>query len=727
MKLYVHLEGTPDLTWVSTVDNPKQKKVQWLHKGFCQAFEAAHPQYTGLPVLPDTIVLSKSAASAKRKLDPDSTIASNNLTEGADLFVHIDTEKATEAMNRTPAPTESKPEPSETKEKKKPSKKYDDPDMRMVFESLKSREIRQMREKCQQLVDRNSHSVAGHYGLAQAFKIRKQWSSVMQHLQECISCVPDNLEFMMELADSQLEAGDLQDALTSYQKGIEFATEGEPEVLMDLHIGVANTMLKAGRFDTAREIIVAVLRKDENHKRGLMAYAQYHALQHKDEEEQLKVMLRLVVSDTENASYREATAELLAKPSGVSFMRSILPATAASAPAYGLLGTIARDFSQIPAAEEFYKIALEARSYADAAYALILVHILELHCVASAPLIQVADYLRRNITDSVGGITAGAVLKCFENILTQDALRTLDDDRPHHLTIEYNAPPDIDTIDEPDKPATRHYTEKERDLLALFFTAAKVLYWTGYFDESARIVNLVTALRHGAKLHMTQIRNENSYFGCVEQLLASVPREPPKPDAPFLYVLGDSHSMPLAWRTVKIAGVEHVMRPFLVTGCKCWHLRPESKFYPKYNFQQAISHVPDGSRVMFVFGEIDCREGMLHAVERGYHETRRDAMTNTIGIYTDVLQSLAETKNLEVFVHPAAPVLNPTRSMVLEFDAMLPMFVAEYPRLHWLQFHMKLLDSHGNLVPDYRLDDTHLNPRYIPLLAEALTDAVKKV
>ena len=38
-------------------------------------------------------------------------------------------------------------------------------------------------------------------------------------------------------------------------------------------------------------------------------------------------------------------------------------------------------------------------------------------------------------------------------------------------------------------------------------------------------------------------------------------------------------------------------------------LLPEGTFYPKLNFQSAMQHIPDGSDVIFLIGEIDCREG----------------------------------------------------------------------------------------------------------------------
>lgn len=87
--------------------------------------------------------------------------------------------------------------------------------------------------------------------------------------------------------------------------------------------------------------------------------------------------------------------------------------------------------------------------------------------------------------------------------------------------------------------------------------------------------------------------------------------------------------MATAWHTVKYQDHEHILRPILVTGMKLWHIREESQFYPKINFWngvrqsksnkinvQLICTVPPKSKVIFLFGEIDCREGLLLAVEK---------------------------------------------------------------------------------------------------------------
>jgi hypothetical protein len=53
-----------------------------------------------------------------------------------------------------------------------------------------------------------------------------------------------------------------------------------------------------------------------------------------------------------------------------------------------------------------------------------------------------------------------------------------------------------------------------------------------------------------------------------------------------------------------------------VTGLKVWHLREGSSFYPKEQFWRTVGLIPDGAQAVVVMGEIDCREGLLQAVEK---------------------------------------------------------------------------------------------------------------
>ena len=90
-----------------------------------------------------------------------------------------------------------------------------------------------------------------------------------------------------------------------------------------------------------------------------------------------------------------------------------------------------------------------------------------------------------------------------------------------------------------------------------------------------------------------------------------------------MYVLGDSHTVPLSWQEISFKEDVYILQPLLCTGVKIWHLRPESSFFTKvnfYNILRKIKQETSGNEIIYVImmiGEIDCREGFHKSVERG--------------------------------------------------------------------------------------------------------------
>lgn len=72
-----------------------------------------------------------------------------------------------------------------------------------------------------------------------------------------------------------------------------------------------------------------------------------------------------------------------------------------------------------------------------------------------------------------------------------------------------------------------------------------------------------------------------------------------------------------------------------------------------------------------MLGEIDCREGLLLAVDKLKYDTMEQAMAVLIGLYVRVLLGLIAQRRFEVFVHPVPPVLDETRHVVQPFNRAL--------------------------------------------------------
>ena len=76
-------------------------------------------------------------------------------------------------------------------------------------------------------------------------------------------------------------------------------------------------------------------------------------------------------------------------------------------------------------------------------------------------------------------------------------------------------------------------------------------------------------------------------------------------------------------------------------------------------------------QLIFMFGEIDCREGLLLAVEKLKYDSLEEAMEVLIGIYAEALLHLIRTRHFRIFVHPVPSVLNETRHVVRPFNKAL--------------------------------------------------------
>lgn len=287
-----------------------------------------------------------------------------------------------------------------------------------------------------------------------------------------------------------------------------------------------------------------------------------------------------------------------------------------------------------------------------------------------------------------------------------------------------------------------HYSVDALKALAVLYSLVKQLYLGGALARAGAVAECVQVARAASAvpMHHTVVRNEAAYFDCIYQLMGShhpvgLPL-PSEEEAPPLFLAGDSHCLAPAWRMVRLRGKPRLLTPLLVTGLKAWHLREDSNFYPKVSFHRVVSQsLPRGSQLIVLFGEIDCREGIITSVNKDKYKDLAEAIRATVGIFLAALTRLVAERHLEVFVHPVPPVLDATRPVVLRYNRELRRQVrraaAEHPLggkggggggLHWLEFADDLLTpgSPGQVRPEFVLDGTHMAADYVALLAREL-------
>ncbi|CAM9673495.1 unnamed protein product [Chrysoparadoxa australica] len=276
------------------------------------------------------------------------------------------------------------------------------------------------------------------------------------------------------------------------------------------------------------------------------------------------------------------------------------------------------------------------------------------------------------------------------------------------------------------------YSATDLDLLALYFTIAKILYIKGSLAVLPDLVRLIEPCRQRSKipLHRTSIRNEQAYYTCLAQLISLRPFRPPPSSVasgcfkagPPIYIFGDSHTLPPVWNEITLHGQTRLLVPALVTGLKHYHLREEGDFYPKANFLRVAEATPKGATVVFLFGEIDCREGILMAVEKCRYNSVEEGMQTTIQYFIKEAERWVSKKGWSAYIHPVIPVLNETRALVTLYNGFFRKAVDASKSLVWLDFFDDMLEGGLNLRKGLELDGTHLSPNYVPCLERALQE-----
>ncbi|KAG6548433.1 hypothetical protein Mapa_009920 [Marchantia paleacea] len=525
-----------------------------------------------------------------------------------------------------------------------------------------------------------------------------------------------------------LNAGDLQGAVT----------------LEGLKIACAKVLSKmGGNGGLANAILMEILKDSPGNLDALYEYGGL-LLSHGLIKDAVSVFLKLMVARPGDKEIRRSLSKALKHRQGLESLKNELAPEAVAAPALAFIASCVKDYAAINEAVELYEMAITL-SPSTPRYFLSLIHLYEVTYEYHKGLEKAVTFFR-NSKSSIINLSYSSVIECIENYKANSQDQ---ESRPleSHIGAEYPRwsilPPRDDKAEQErhvsvtinqekdgsDRGTSCNYDENDLDCLAVLFTVTKILFISGFLEQASRLARMVEPARAASAkpLHQTLVRNEAAYFTCLHQILEDYPI--PLPLGPIeksnaLYLAGDSHCLSAAWRSVCLRGKGYVLTPKLVTGLKIWHLRPESDFYPKIAFENTMKSIPDGSKVIMLYGEIDCRDGIIGAVEKGKYQDIEEGVQATVDLYIDILQKLVRDRRFELFVHPIPPVLNETRSFVRTFNGTLQQSLLSYNnthpaiggRLHWLNFTADLLSTEGSLKEEFQLDGTHLSPNYYHLL-----------
>jgi tetratricopeptide (TPR) repeat protein len=496
------------------------------------------------------------------------------------------------------------------------------------------------------------------------------------------------------------EAGDELHQCLTYMNENKVSAPMEVQKDIKLHLGAA--WFAQGK-DEGIKVIQDTLGGDVSSAFGVMWMSKAYAVKG-HEDDALTWAVTLVVREQQNRAVKANFIELATRiPDSIERIeRNVLTQpTKDIASAWAYLGTIARDFGNMSLAIRLYEKATSLPTCPAEAW-LTYVHLFEQIGKPLETLQRIADFLKKAPALSadndayardVAPLIAEAAEKAAEGgyALNEEVIRLDEKEAVHVLppTPEHPAQPWAKTGLEWDPPGAtresgvaagrRKLMEQELALCGMYFTVVKVLFCMGRLDAIPAIVKKVDLVRRIEKMNRTNMKNEHSYYTTVMSVMQYLNSPLLRDVRPLLanrdpvdgklYICSDSHSIPMSWHNLIIDGKPTLTVNRLVTGLKIWHIRDDCDFYPKRNFEAVVETIPIGADALFCFGEIDCREGILKAVDKGIYDTHKEAIIKLLGVYTKRLLAVKAARKLRrLFVLAPLPVLDITRHIVVTFN-----------------------------------------------------------
>uniref|UniRef100_K1PXN4 Uncharacterized protein n=1 Tax=Magallana gigas TaxID=29159 RepID=K1PXN4_MAGGI len=490
------------------------------------------------------------------------------------------------------------------------------------------------------------YSVQEFLELATALSTKQQRQHAIVLYKDILKKEPTNQTALIGIADCYMNAGRSSDALPylqqaqstndlafrlgqcyvkmgEYDKAIEtligyckeLRTRGGTSAAhkQDLQVWLAKAYIGKKQTDMALVVLQGVLRENQEHLDALTEYAPLiYRLGPKQKDEAMTILLTVLVNKLNDNHVKEKFAYLCQQEHGMQVLESMSGPAWRDVPAVVFMATSLRDAGAIEQTEALLKHACMLQPE-NPHTLLTYVHTLELVEKHTEAVQEIMAYIKQWPEKEIGSFKIGSLLPILNNFHGDVYLNVPDGNIPCSSVS-------METLSGP-------YLEDTNYLLAILFTLVKILFVKGAVAFIRPITNIIDPLTKGHELHKTNIRNEAAYFSCISQLQGITPEvNHVVPSQQNVYFVGDSHCVPPAWQTIRIKGEDRIVHPILSTGTKIWHLREESTFYPKYNFNSAITKIPDGAMTIFCFGEIDCREALLLSLVMQFNQRLKDRL-----------------------------------------------------------------------------------------------------
>jgi len=274
---------------------------------------------------------------------------------------------------------------------------------------------------------------------------------------------------------------------------------------------------------------------------------------------------------------------------------------------------------------------------------------------------------------------------------------------------------------------------KDIDLIELLVGKA-ILFWLfDNIDEAEQAILLSEGVYAYMSNSYANLDNLKIFHKYIKSLIAFHRANPElylQRDKDW-YFVSESHGFSPNNMKIEYEQQIYNIRSLFIKGAKVFHLTQENDNRFKQSLLRVLAGLPEKSRVVFAFGEIDCRynEGILKyclAKKKNY----QDVISSMLDRYIKLLLTEGAKNKLEIALY-GVPAPHPEQLKLLsnEEQAMLKGIVKHFNcslkelcikhSLLFLDVY-QLTNSDGISNLEYHIDDIHVHPCVVPKLFDEL-------
>ena len=563
------------------------------------------------------------------------------------------------------------------------------------------------------LLEADNNHYEAVFGIAYIYLNANRYDLSTQYFEQLISKDGENYVILMDYAQALIKNKEESKSASVIARCINDLKrkKADSKLVFDANVILASALEAMGQLQNAFQLYLSVSQMTEKqHVNALLGYARVgYSLGLVTLDDVFIVLLNAIALRKNDSSVQNLFAKMIQEEHGFEKMKEQMHDAWSDAPAVVYIATFLRECGLIDVS---LKLLLHAHMLAPKSVDIVLLtcHLMENKNQFDTALKFIADFVQKKLDRQV---IRKINLSCFVPLINAYLSN-------NHVEMSELTNAKFET--KPPSP-TGSFSNVELQLLAIYFTVIKIFFVKGEMELVNYLVKTTKPLfLMQNDLHKTLIRNEQAFYTCIRHIFETLPPPTKEENLKKLYVVGDSHILPLAWRRLTIQNEEYVVVPVLITGIKVWHLRKDSQFYTKASFDISINTIENGSPCIFLMGEIDCREGIENAVKNCYYDDLGESIDVLVDVYAKVLLDIRKRKKVEVFVHPVPCVMKEANVQVTKlFNKKLQKRLLKSSTIKWLDLLDQLNDEKTGFVKeDFNLDGVHIHPKYLSTIQNSL-------